>query len=90
MAFSQTLLLFEEKKADCPYFTLTLGFILRKELKLNTNAQNSSFYIKIGLWILTTNFTKTALIIDKKHPNESVWMLCYFMLTSRWIVKCCS
>jgi hypothetical protein len=25
------------------------------------NAQNSYYYVKIGFWILTTNFTKTAL-----------------------------
>jgi hypothetical protein len=25
--------------------------------------QNSSFYVKICLWILTTNFTKTAFVI---------------------------
>ena len=27
-----------------------------------TNAQNSYLYIKISLWILTTNFTKLAFI----------------------------
>ena len=31
--FSQTLLLLKRKKADRPYFTLALGFILRKELQ---------------------------------------------------------
>ena len=32
-SFTQTLLLLKRKKADRPYFTLTLGFILRKELQ---------------------------------------------------------
>ena len=26
------------------------------------NVQNSYFYVKIGLWILTTNFTKIVII----------------------------
>jgi hypothetical protein len=26
--------------------------------------QNSYYHVKIGFWILTTNFTKTALIFD--------------------------
>jgi len=29
--------------------------------KFNENAQISFFYVKIGLWILTTNFTKTVV-----------------------------
>jgi hypothetical protein len=32
-ALFSNIVAFEEKKADCPYFTLTLGFILRKELQ---------------------------------------------------------
>ena len=28
--------------------------------------KKSSFYVKIGLWILTTNFTKTAFIKKEK------------------------
>ena len=43
-------------------FSLEKAFILRKEpAKLNTNAQNSFFYVKIGLWILTTNLTNKPI-----------------------------
>ena len=45
--FSQTLLLLDRKTADCPCTQLEV--------------QNSLFYVTIGLWILTTNFTKNSL-----------------------------
>ena len=37
-----------------PHYLRTL--FLRKELQIYKNAQNRYFYVKIGLWILTTNF----------------------------------
>ena len=39
------------------------------------NAQNSYYYVKIGFWILTTNFTKTAFdeIVNKhKYKVNSI------------------
>ena len=46
---------FAEKKLN-----LQINNTFRKGsfLKLNTNSQNSYYYVKIGFWILTTNFTK--------------------------------
>ena len=39
------------------------------------NAQNSYYYVKIGFWILTTNFTKTGFnkIVNKhKYKVNSI------------------
>ena len=45
---------------------------MRKGLaEFNKNAQNNFFYVKIGLWILTTDFTKQ---IFEKPPH----MIQYF------------
>ena len=67
MLFSQTLLLLGRRKADCPCFHVELGYIFgEKSCKLHKYAQNSFFYVKIILWILTTNFTETALLNDKR------------------------
>ena len=43
---------------------------LEKICKFNKNAQNNYFYVKIDLWILTTNFTNTANMKNriKKQP----------------------
>ena len=48
--------------------------------KINTNAQNSYYYVKIGFWILTTNFTKTALIIKKNPLDGSFTYFFSFLL----------
>ena len=52
-------------------FTVKQAIIFEKRAcKLNINAQNNFFYVKIGLWILTTNFTKIALA--KKGINKPI------------------
>ena len=63
MLFSQTLLLLGRRKADCPCFHVELGYIFgEKSCKLHKYAQNSFFYVKIILWILTTNFMKMTKV----------------------------
>ena len=47
----------------CNCFHVDITFYFKeKSCKLNKNAKNSFFNVKIGLWILTTNFTKAAFI----------------------------
>ena len=66
MALFSTKLLWDRKNLIDLVLTFTLNFFLEKSCKLNTNAQNSYYYIKIGLWILTSNFTNTALDFNNK------------------------
>ena len=49
--FSQTLLPLESKEADCLCFHVEIGLNIfeKRATKINTNAQNSFFYVKIGL-----------------------------------------
>ena len=44
-------------------FTVIQDYFLEKSRKFNISAQNSFFYVKIGLWILTTNFKNTTFIL---------------------------
>ena len=48
--FSQTLLILEEKKANCycAYIKIAI-FFWEKSCKFNSNAQDRFFYVKIGL-----------------------------------------
>jgi hypothetical protein len=69
--FSQTLLLLVRKNMIDFVFTVKQAIIFEKRAcKLNINAQNNFFYVKIGLWILTINFTKIALA--KKGINKPI------------------
>jgi hypothetical protein len=57
------VLLLERKKGIVLVFTLTLDIIFEKRAaNFIRRYKMAYFYVKIGLWILTTNFTKIAII----------------------------
>ena len=65
--FSQTLLFWIEEKLLVLVPTLTLDIIFEKRAaNFIRRYKIAYFYVKIDLWILTTNFTKTALFNGKK------------------------
>ena len=54
---------FRREKKKIRLISIDIGLYFEKRAaNLYTNEQNSYFYVKIGLWILTTNFTSTALL----------------------------
>jgi len=75
--FSQTLLLLERKKLIIIVVMLIWLYIFEKRAaNLIEMQKNNSFYVKIGLWILTTNFTKTALY---KKRNETAIQVSFLL-----------
>ena len=59
------------------YLRRHLTISLRKELqKFIRRYKIVYFYVKIGLWILTTNFTKIALMKEEQVPKVN-WMKYY-------------
>ena len=61
--FSQTLLFLKRKKGILLVFTLIMDIIFEKRAaNFIRKYKIAYFYVKIGLWILTTNFTKIALV----------------------------
>ena len=65
--FSQTLLFWIEEKLLVLVLTLTLDIIFEKRAaNFIRRYKIAYFYVKIGLWILTTNFTKTAFLNGEK------------------------
>src|SRR3954464_14992415 len=61
--FSQALLLLDRKKLIFLVLTLTLKFIFEKRAaNFIQRYKIAYFYVKIGLWILTSNFTNKAFL----------------------------
>ena len=62
MAFFSNFVAFGEKKLINLVFTLTLVLILEKRAANLIRMRKIALSTKIGLWILTSNFTKTVFI----------------------------
>ena len=68
MLFSQTLLFWIEKKLIVLVITLSLDIIFEKRAaNFIRRYKIAYFYVKIGLWILTTKVTKIAFIKVKNQ-----------------------
>jgi hypothetical protein len=67
------LLLLDRKKLIGLVLTFKLDFIIEKRAaKFIRRYKIAYFYVKIGLWILTTNFTKMALLYMFTLINNAI------------------